>query len=635
MCGLLGSFWVKPPSDREAVFSTALAMQKHRGPDDKGIKSFTIGESAYLSLGHARLSIIDLSANGHQPMRSQCSKFEIVFNGEIYNYLELKDELVNLGYIFESESDTEVLLNAWIEWGEAVLPRLEGMYSFCIFDLVQESVTLIRDPFGIKPLFVHHSNSQLIFSSELSSVLALMTKDFKIDHQTAFNYLNHGFYDNTESTFIADITHVQPAHITKYCLKTNSCIKNARWWFPCIEEKKWTFEEAKTALRAAFLDSIKKHLRSDVPIGCALSGGVDSSAIVCSIRFLYPELPINTFSYIAQDESISEECWVDVVNEHVSAKSHKVYADHADLSSSINELVEVQGEPFGGTSIFVQKKVYEAARSAGVKVTLDGQGADELLGGYSGYPGQIIHSLIDKGRFISALSFLVKWKSWPNRSLKEGLLSTIWSFMPHSWFEYYQKITGKAESPVWLDAKVLHNENVDVFRRKAQYVSPVKGRRLMTRLANGLTVSGLQSLLRHGDRNSMSASIESRVPFLTIPLVELVLSFPEEFLVSKHGATKHIFKEAMRGIVPDEILDRKDKVGFTTPEYSWMQSLRTEITEQIVNNEAPDFVKKDLLIKEIDAVLDGKKTFGWHVWRKVNYMRWYSSLYKVRTGSNV
>tara|TARA_R110000772_G_scaffold162096_1_gene273270 strand:- start:8031 stop:9938 length:1908 start_codon:yes stop_codon:yes gene_type:complete len=635
MCGLLGSFWVKPPSDKDAVFSSALAMQKHRGPDDKGIKSFNIGEGAYLSLGHARLSIIDLSTNGHQPMRSQCAQFEIIFNGEIYNYLELKDELINLGYTFQSTSDTEVLLNAWIEWGEAVLPRLEGMYSFCIFDLAQETVTLIRDPFGIKPLFVYHNNYQLIFSSELSSVLKLMSEEFEIDHQTAFNYLNHGYYDDTESTFIADITHVQPAHITKYCLKTNSRIKNARWWFPNIAEKKWTFDSAKKALRAAFLDSIKKHLRSDVPIGCALSGGVDSSAIVCAIRYLYPDLSIHTFSYIAQDESISEECWVDVVNEHVSAISHKVYADHADLSSSINELVDVQGEPFGGTSIFVQKKVYEAARSAGVKVTLDGQGADELLGGYSGYPGQIIHSLIDKGRFITAFNFLVKWKSWPNRSLKEGLLSTIWSVMPRSWFENYQRITGKANSPTWLDAKVLQNKNVDMCRSKAQYLSPVKGRRLMTRLANGLTVSGLQNLLRHGDRNSMSASIESRVPFLTIPLVELVLSFPEEFLVSKDGATKHIFKEAMRGIVPDEILDRKDKVGFTTPEYSWMQSLRAEITDQIVNNKAPDFVEKELLLEEIDAVLDGDKPFGWHVWRKVNYMKWYSSLDKIRMDNDV
>ena len=633
MCGLLGSFWVKPPSDKDAVFSSALAMQKHRGPDDKGIKSFNIGEGAYLSLGHARLSIIDLSTNGHQPMRSQCAQFEIIFNGEIYNYLELKDELINLGYTFQSTSDTEVLLNAWIEWGEAVLPRLEGMYSFCIFDLAQETVTLIRDPFGIKPLFVYHNNYQLIFSSELSSVLKLMSEEFEIDHQTAFNYLNHGYYDDTESTFIADITHVQPAHITKYCLKTNSRIKNARWWFPNIAEKKWTFDSAKKALRAAFLDSIKKHLRSDVPIGCALSGGVDSSAIVCAIRYLYPDLSIHTFSYIAQDESISEECWVDVVNEHVSAISHKVYADHADLSSSINELVDVQGEPFGGTSIFVQKKVYEAARSAGVKVTLDGQGADELLGGYSGYPGQIIHSLIDKGRFITAFNFLVKWKSWPNRSLKEGLLSTIWSVMPRSWFENYQRITGKANSPTWLDAKVLQNKNVDMCRSKAQYLSPVKGRRLMTRLANGLTVSGLQNLLRHGDRNSMSASIESRVPFLTIPLVELVLSFPEEFLVSKDGATKHIFKEAMRGIVPDEILDRK--VGFTTPEYSWMQSLRAEITDQIVNNKAPDFVEKELLLEEIDAVLDGDKPFGWHVWRKVNYMKWYSSLDKIRMDNDV
>lgn len=624
MCGIAGGWFPGDQSRLAPRVEAALHAMRLRGPDDQGYE-FITHSSGTVVLGHTRLSIIDLSPAGHQPMHTPSGRFSIVFNGEIYNYLELRTELKNLGVHFKTNSDTEVLLAAWEHWGEGSLKRLIGMFAFAVFDQELATLTCVRDGFGIKPLFITREGRNFAFASELSAVAALKQKKVELDWQRSYDYLVHGDYDSGSRTFFSDVTHLLPGHAITLDLRSGLLRESTRWWSPSVTKSSITFQDATEQLREKFLNNVRLHLRSDVALGAALSGGLDSSAVVCAIHHVEPDLPIKTFSYIAKDSPLSEENWVDQVNAATRATAHKILVHPQEMVADLDDMIRAQGEPFGGTSIYAQYRVFRAARDQGVTVTLDGQGADELLAGYSGYPGQRLLSLLDEGKLTQAISFLHNWSAWPGRSRMAGLKRLIGELASGSpAYDHLRRWNGENDLPNWLDADVLRAGNVKTgFLPKKQSKND-NGRRVAAALREALTANGLPALLRHADRNSMRFSVESRVPFLTTDLAEFVLTLPEEYLISNQGETKHIFRAAMRGIVPDEILDRRDKIGFATPEADWLRLLLPTMRQWLQEDLKLPFIKHQTLLKAFEAAVKGTQQKPSQVWRWINFYRWYT-----------
>ncbi len=598
-------------------FEKALKSINHRGPDDKGYKVFsTIGEKS-LILGHTRLSILDLSSAGHQPMSSEDGNITIVFNGEIYNYIELRQELQAHNYKFSTGTDTEVLLNAYHFWGAECLPKLIGMFAFSIYDRKNNKVVLARDAFGIKPLFYIHKEDIFVFGSEINSLLELVEDKPTPDLQTAYDYLVHSDCDSSERTFFNGIKQLRPASYIELNLLDNTHSESITWWKPSVgESSDISFDDAVVQVRDKFLNSVKLHLRSDVSVGAALSGGVDSSAIVCAMRYIEPDLPIHTFSYIAKGSLKSEEKWVDLVNNHIGAIPHKVTATPKELMVDLNDLIKAQGEPFGSTSIYAQYRVFKLAKEQGIQVTLDGQGADELLAGYIGYPGERMLSLFEVEPISLVFRFLNKWSKYPDRSYKKGLMYFGRKILPDILYKNVRKLMGRNPEPKWLDMDLFKAEGVLAKENRMAMSLNGKGRRVIEQLVYSIHNRGLPALLRYGDRNSMKFSIESRVPFLTTDLADYLYSLPEKFLISEQGETKHVFREAMKGILPDEILERKDKIGFEADSVDWKDLYKEEICELLINSPC-NLIKKSVLVDKQNN-LDEKS-----YWRILNYLKWY------------
>lgn len=628
MCGILGGVWEQTDNFLEDRVKSALLKIRHRGPNDSGYEITSV-RSNNLVLGHTRLSIIDLSNAGHQPMRSQDNRYSLIFNGEIYNYKELRGELISAGYSFKSDTDTEVLLVAWQHWKEASIKRFVGMFAFVVFDHEASTITCVRDAFGIKPFFYTFEEGNFLFASELPAIEVLKKNRVELNWQRSYDYLVHGDYDTNDQTFFKDVFHLSPGHIIRFNIGSRKLEASDPWYIPSLHERTdLSFTAAADELRERFLENIRLHLRSDVPLGAALSGGVDSSAVVCAMRYVEPDMPIHTFSYIAQGSTISEEHWADQINQHVGAHANKVVVSPNELLHDLDDMIRIQGEPFGSTSIYAQYRVYKLARDCGVTVTLDGQGADEMLAGYSGYPGQRIRSMIERGEYVRALSFLNKWSKWPGRRLTWGVGSTLGQFTSGWVNDFLRSLDGRKNIPNWMDGGVLAEGNVLCGNTRRNCAIQLEGRRLTSELATSLHYRGLQHLLRHGDRNSMRFSIESRVPFLTTGLTEFLLSLPENYLISDAGETKHIFRAAMRGIVPDQSLDRRDKIGFQAPEKDLLISNASTIRSWLEVDLGIPFLKSNSLLKSFDSIVCGKSKFTSEVWRWTNFYRWYANYFK-------
>ncbi len=619
MCGLAGVFQAgtgHPPD-----LADGLKRLHHRGPDDIGQESFVLPYGS-LSLGHTRLSIIDLTQAGHQPMTSPDGRYTIVFNGEVYNYRELRRELA--ASTFRSESDTEVLLACWAAWGTDCLSRLRGMFAFALLDHRAQTLTCVRDGFGIKPLFYSQRAMSFHFASEIPALLSLLPERPPLNLQRSYDYLVFGRYDENGDTFFAGLRQLPPGHMLTVDLASPGKPSLERWWWPSIRERREIgFDQAAVELRERFLDNMRLHLRSDVPLGAALSGGLDSSAVVCAMRHVEPDLPIHTFTYVASGSPLDEEAWADRINRHVGAVPHKVSVTPAELADDLDDMLRTQGEPFGSTSIYAQYRVYRLAREAGVTVTLDGQGADELFAGYIGYPGQRLHSLLDDWRLTEAVHFLSGWSQWPGRSVRQALLTLGSEYCSDSVRGGMLRLLGRTPEPGWLDVEALRAQGVAcIWPLRRDLNQDLRGRRLASTLRDCLTRHGLPALLRHGDRNSMRWSLESRVPFLTTDMAEFVLGLPEHYLISPAGETKRLFRAAMRGIVPDEVLDRRDKVGFATPELEWFRALRTKLADWLDGAAQLSFLNEQACRDEVGDIIEGRRRFSWQAWRLINFCRW-------------
>jgi asparagine synthase (glutamine-hydrolysing) len=308
----------------------------------------------------------------------------------------------------------------------------------------------------------------------------------------------------------------------------------------------------------------------------------------------------------------------------VGAIAHKISLSPDDLAHDLDDMIRVQGEPFGSTSIYAQYRVFKLAKDAGITVTLDGQGADEMLAGYSGYAGQRLRSLLEVGDYSGAWEFFQEWSKWPGRSYMGALKRLAAEYSDGVLYAAFRSLNGESLSPTWINQASLARYGViNRYPEKSPKLESSKGRRVFEKLAHSLTADGLPSLLRHGDRNSMRFSVESRVPFLTLDMVNLLFSMPENYLISNRGETKHIFRAAMRGIVPDDVLDRKDKIGFATPEKDWLLSMAPTIRHWLQEDLGISFLHQANILQEFDEIVMGRKPFSWQVWRWINFCRWY------------
>ncbi|MGY0217558.1 asparagine synthase (glutamine-hydrolyzing) [Endozoicomonadaceae bacterium StTr2] len=626
MCGIIGGV-IKSTERLASRIENSLHNLKHRGPDDRGYKVYN-SKSSTIVFGHTRLAIIDLSESGHQPMESPCGRYSIVFNGEIYNYQELKKELCLHNIQFSSNSDTEVLLNAWVVWGESCIHKLNGMFSFVILDNKDNKIYCVRDPFGIKPFFYIFQNSEFYFASEQRQLIQFSEINPTADTQRCFDYLVHNDYDSRENTFIKEVKSLPPAHRLTLDLNNITSPKIQQWWKPEIkEDKNITFDEAAYKLRTMFLNNIKLHLRSDVPVGIALSGGIDSSAIACAVKYLNPEIKLNTFSFISSEEEISEELWIDEINKKIEANPHKIYAEKETNFDELFSLIRCQGEPFSTTSIYAQYRVFKRVKESGIKVTLEGQGADELLGGYSGFPAHRILSLIENKKYAEAMKFYYEWLQWPGRESKSPLLQLGKASLPKQLYHSEGIIARKLFIPSWIDQDYVTSSKMSFHKPRIELDSSNKKRRLSEELYNSIRYRSLPALLRHSDRNSMNFSVESRVPFLTKDLAEFCFSLPEQFHVSKQGETKSVFRDAMKGIVPEKILDRKDKMGFAANKKITFYSSVNDIEFWIEHLKTLDFIDS----KKISQIVrdNSLSNLGQDViWRWVNFSYWHYTNFK-------
>lgn len=624
MCGITGGWWALPPLDLERRMAASLHTLRLRGPNDSGCHYMNAGRGR-LALGHTRLSIIDLRSISNQPMATPCGRYWLVFNGEIYNYRELRQELIGLGHSFVTESDTEVLLHAWQHWKSDSLTRLEGMFAFVVYDTHENTMSAARDGFGIKPLYYSLQTGRLLFASELPALLALRRDEPpRANWQRCYDYLAYGDYDHTSETFFEDILTLRPGHSFEFRLDAPQSIVQKQWWQPDTREhSRMNFKDAAAAVREQFLRNVQLHLRSDVALGATLSGGIDSSAIVCAMRLLEPDLPLHTFSYVARDDRRSEESWVDRINQHVKAIPHKVAAGPDDLARDLERLIELQGEPFVSTSAYAQYRVYQLARENGITVTLEGQGADEMLAGYSGFPGQRMLSMLEQGKVLQAQQFAYQWSRWPGRRYGQAWQYLAAAALPDTLFQWARRYGSATPRAAGLRLDILQDAGVDLSYRRAQRQPEARGRRVVENLAHSLQHRFLPGYLREGDRNSMHFSVESRLPFLTLPMANLLLSQPEDYLISPAGETKHIFRAAMRGIIPDEVLDRRDKIGFETPEDRWLTNMGTTVRQWLQHGADIPFIDHAGILRHFEAVMAGRTRCTNQVWRWINLIKWH------------
>ncbi len=635
MCGIFGAFltadfWARNTRSVAQIFSEMSEATSYRGPDDAGFWTHVIDSSfkppfrspgqfsgqPHVAVGHRRLSIIDTSSAGWQPMVSGDQSLVVTFNGEIYNYVELREELQAIGVSFKTKTDTEVLLEGYRVWGQKLLPKLTGMFAFCIVDLPNNEALLVRDPFGIKPLHYSILNNSLIFASEIKALLKFPGMS-RVGHRSnIFNYLDCGVLDKDDSTFYEHIKRIGAGCAVRLRLdRPDVFVSSDRYWsVDSIKTQNLTWTDAVDAVRSEFLNSVRLHLRSDVPLGAALSGGVDSSSIVAVMRHLEPQADIRTFSYVADDSSISEERWMDVVTKSQGCQAYKVHANDQELLNDLDDLITTQDEPFGSTSIYAQYRVFRLAKEAGIKVMLDGQGADEIFAGYRPFIIARLSSLFRSGDLFECARLLKAYSQVGGNSYL-SLARVVAQLIPNKGRIFlkrrYSKLSGRKRG--WLQGKSVED---------SRGLSAGDGV-LVQQLKEAIKSTSLPGLLRYEDRNSMRFSIESRVPFLTPNFVSLGLSLPESFHVNPEVLSKAVFRAAMRGLVPDVILDRRDKIGFETPDQTWSIVMREHLALELRNETSP-IIKEIIDVKRLQYQLEFEpKTFQkFEVWRILNFIKW-------------
>ena len=558
MCGIYGKI-----ESSKAVPQDIFPVG-HRGPDFFDTREFIVGDSR-ITLAHWRLAIIDLKNESNQPFESADAGSWIVFNGEIYNYRELR---ALISGNFKTKSDTEVLLAAYDKWGVECLNYLRGMFSFVIFDQKKKQLFVARDRFGIKPLYFKSSETSLAFASEIKQLLVMNPQ---INLARARDYLFFGSQDHTEETLFQGIQQIRGGQYMLVDLKTPTT-PSLRTWYKLQESPSYdgSYEDAQEEFREKFFESISLHLQSDVPLGFSLSGGLDSTSILCSSALISrpsnnPLLSFNsTFDAVGLNESPLAILAAEKARSHLS-----FVTPNPQLVEKIMNLTFYHDEPIPNASILAQDAVYRAASDAGIKVMLVGQGGDEVLGGYKDFAYPYISHLLRQGSFLTAWKELLSFQRGcgfsPIGAFKRFFFSTVpiraYSSLYHSFL---------ISKSVWADSGLLFQgaSFPNPWRNFAQEFPSGTFRNQSEFM---IQTSSLPKLLHWEDRTSMAHSIESRIPFLDHKLVEFCLSLPPSFNF-QGGVTKRILRSALCDLLPARVVGRLQKTPFAAPEEHWLRS---------------------------------------------------------------
>jgi asparagine synthase (glutamine-hydrolysing) len=568
MCGIAG---VAGPGDLPlAALSGVADRLRHRGPDGEGFavvegdvlrklgRAELLGRPATATraaLAHRRLTILDLTDRAAQPMLARGGRVAITYNGEIYNFVELRDELLARGHPVESTGDTEVLLHAYLEWGPECVNRLVGMWAFAVVDLDRDILFLSRDRFGIKPLYYARlPENGLAFASELKGLREIEGLRWEPDPAVAKRFLLTGVSDESEATFFQGIQQVEPATCLVMSLREgHPSVSATRYWEPAAQPGAATAADAST-VRETLEEAVRVHLRSDVAIGTCLSGGIDSTGLVALCdqlrrRGTIPQYTHHAFGFVPPSLEYSEENFMRDAANHCGVELEVVRPHPREFDTAILDIVRQQDEPFGSLSIAAQHFVFRTASARGIKVMLDGQGADEVFGGYHSYLSAKGHQLLRRRRTIAYARYAMAHQRTYGRP-------------PVPWHDIaragLRRVRGAAarvrptsDGPQLLSGELL----------AAQPLLPPIPDTLHELLVFQTTAEKLPSLLRFEDRNSMAHSVEARVPYLDHRLVDVAFALPEERKID--GVTpKAVLRAALSDVLPSSVLARRDKIGF-------------------------------------------------------------------------
>jgi asparagine synthase (glutamine-hydrolysing) len=599
MCGIAGTAGGRP--DRAQLERMALTMRK-RGPDGQGV-----WHDDRAGLAARRLAIIDLHERSNQPLH--LGPLHLVFNGEVYNYRELREELGGLGHAFETEGDAEVLLHAWAEWGEGALDRVNAMFALALWDDSSGTLTLASDPFGEKPLYYAVRGERIVFASELKALFHDPDVAPVADDAAVSMFLMRAAMPSTDASFFAGIERLPAAHVLRF---RDGQAQVRRYWQPAPVHVPPTYDDAVAELRALLTDSIRLRLRSDVPVGTSLSGGIDSSTVVMLSSELAGDHTRHAFTARFRGWERDEWRYADEVARRAGVVEHHVAEPTVDeVVADLPQLVLDHEEPVGSLSIYAQWRVNQAAKAAGVTVLLDGQGGDELFGGYPSTIGWLL-----RGDGIRGIGQGLRTGSGRSRLLE----SYASDYLPGPLRRLYRRRTASPyASPGVLEAALA-----------APIPAPTPwlrdGAPHRRQLVMQSFETSLPELLRYADRSSMAWSREVRLPYLDRRIAELALSLPAHYLYAD-GVMKRVLRDVGRGLVPDSVLDRTDKIGFEPPQKAWLSAepFRAAVGEVLLDPRA-----RSRRLYETGAIEQDLAAGSWRdhaaLWRALNVELWLREL---------
>jgi asparagine synthase (glutamine-hydrolysing) len=601
MCGICGIISFDNKSIQETHLREMMQVMKHRGPDDEGV---FLKEN--IGLGFVRLSILDLTIAGHQPMLSNDGKYVIVMNGEIFNYLELREELKYV-YQFKSNSDTEVLLAAYIIWGKQCLEKLNGMFAFLILDTDTMNVFGARDRFGIKPFYYYLDNSVFIFASDIPPLLSQLSGKAQAEDSIIFDYLVFNRTNHTDKTFFKGIRKLPHGHSISI---ENGNVKIKRWYDLSLNIRQYS--ESKFDERD-FLEELKKsidfQLRSDVPVGTCLSGGLDSSAIT-SLILLNNRRVLNSFSAVYgtgqqgdESEFISEFSNSNLIQHFTNPTSSTLLEDLDDFNDALSE-------PVPTSSVYAEYKVMKLAKNH-CTVILNGQGADEILAGYHYFYGYYFRDLLKKYKWGTLLREVAHYTNLQKSD--NALRYLVFSFNPRFLRHYkdHSNLDDSFYDTYYNSENILLDSFYDSKNLKEFLIKHFEYK--------------FEHHLLWADKNGMHFSLETRFPFLDHNLVEKTLSLDSDSYI-KNGYTKAIMRNSLKGILPEKIRLRTDKIGFSTPESMWFNDSNLfDFLSEVVNS--PSFASRGYFkadqCKRMLSELKNHNKYNPRFWRWIQLELWF------------
>lgn len=610
MCGFVGVFNHRPLSEtteQEELIKQMNRLIVHRGPDDEGYF-----HDEHVGFGFRRLSIIDVE-HGKQPLSYEDEKYWIIFNGEIYNYVELKEELVDKGYTFSTDSDTEVLLATYRHYKEEAASKLRGMFAFLIWDKEAQLLYGARDPFGIKPLYFTQMDEQVYFASERKSLMAV-NENILFDETSLQQYMSFQFVPEP-NTLDQKVHKVEPGH--QFTLRPGKEIEFKTYWKVQFKPEQTQEQKLIEEVRDAIYDSVKVHMRSDVPVGSFLSGGIDSSFIVSVAKEFHPEL--KTFSVGFEQDGFSE---VDVAKETADKLGLQNFSAVISPEEYMNELPKIVwhlDDPLADPAAIPLYFVAKEAKKQ-VTVVLSGEGADELFGGYN-----IYREPLSLKPFESVPSMLKKLLLRLARLMPEGMKGK--SFIVRGCTPLEERYIGNAkifEEPVKKNLLKQYDPNITYRDVTKTYFEESAGYSDINKMQYVDIHTWMRGdILLKADKMTMANSLELRVPFLDKVVFEAASKIPEE-LKTKDGTTKYLLRKAAEGIVPDHVLNRK-KLGFPVPIRHWLKNEMNAWAKDIIKNSQTDeYINKQYVLDLLNEHCAGKADHSRKIWTVLIFMIWHS-----------